>query len=687
MSTARLQVTNLDFDTIKASLKNYLKQQSEFQDYDFEGSGLSVLIDLLAYNTHYNAYYLNMVANEAFLDTAILRDSVVSHAKVLNYTPRSVSAPVARITIIGQSSSNTSGQLYLPNGFTFLSNQIDGKSYNFTILTTGEMVTKSNTTYRFENIPVYEGQLVSYNFTHSVSTNPKQVFTLPDSNLDSTTIQVSVTPSAANSATSVYSKVSDVTEITATDEIFFLQENRNGKYQIYFGNDVVGKSIPDGATVTVSYLVTHGADANKADSFIPASVAVDSLGETITSFNITTDSVAAGGADRESVDSIKYSSTAQFSAQNRLVTYKDYETFILNTYSAIDAVSVWGGEDNIPPVYGKVFVSIKTKDNLYLSQSAKQSIIDDLIKPKAVLTVQTEIIEPEYLYIQVDNKVQFDPNKTSSDASAVKNAIRNSILNYRNRELNRFNSRYIESKLQDEVDNTDVNAILGSEVITRLQKRFEPVIGYSRNYTVKFNTPIHRGTISNKLTSTEFVVNDSQGIERTVTFDEVPQSYSGMAAISVTNPGTGYTSTPTVTITGDGVGATAEALIVNEKIQSITITNRGIGYTRAIVNISGGSGYGSSASAVIDSKIGTLRTIYYDTNAELQIVNENAGEINYDLGIININDINIRSIGTSDRLIRLTIESEKGLIQSVRNTIITIDETDPTSIVTTLEAV
>ena len=183
------------------------------------------------------------------------------------------------------------------------------------------------------------------------------------------------------------------------------------------------------------------------------------------------------------------------------------------------------------------------------------------------------------------------------------------------------------------------------------------------------------------------MVNDSQGVARTVIFDEVPQSYSGISSINITNPGTGYISAPTVTITGDGTGATAEAVVVNGAIQSINILNRGIDYTRAIVTISGGSGYGATGDAVIDSRTGVIRTIYYDSNAERQIVDETAGEIDYDNGIITINDINIRSINSTDTLIRLTIESEKGIIQSVRNTIITIDEDDPTSIVTTLETI
>lgn len=682
----RLRITELDFDTIKSNLKTFLNQQAEFTDYDFEGSGLSVLIDLLAYNTHYNAYYLNMVANEAFLDTALLRDSAVSHAKTLNYVPHSARAPVAIIDFTVESNTTTSATMTLNQGFSFLSNQIDSKSYNFVVLD-DVTVTKSNTEFVFENLEIYEGQLVSYNFTYNQSSNPKQIFTLPDDNIDTTTLKVTVTPNAGNTATTVYNKVTEILDIDATSEVFFLQEERNGKYQIYFGNDVVGKSLADGSVVTATYLLTNGEAANKANNFVATASVVDSLNNSLTDFTINPISAASGGSARESVDDIKFSAAAQFSTQNRLVTFKDYESYILNNYPNLDSVSVWGGEENTPPVYGKVFVSLKPTNNYFISETEKQRIIDEIISPKSIVAVQTEILDPEYLYLIIENSVQYDSKKTTSSETAIKQIIRDAILGYRDRELNKFGARFILSKLQDDVDETDMNSILGSETVVRVQKRFEPSLNSSQAYTINFNVPLHRGTISNKLVSSEFVVNDSNGIARTVTFEEIPQSYSGISSISISNPGTGYTTAPTVTITGDGVGATATATVVNGSIQSIEVTNRGIDYTRAIVTISGGNGYGATATAVIDARTGALRTIYYDTNAERQVVDSTAGTIDYDSGIVTINDINIRSVVTSDGLIRLSIESEKGIIQSVRNTIITVDEEDPTSIVTTLEAI
>ncbi len=679
----RLRVTELDFDTIKTNLKAFLKQQPEFTDYDFDGAGLSVLLDILAYNTHYNAYYLNMVANESFLDTAFLRDSVVSHAKTLGYTPYSTRSPVATVDFIVESNTTTSGTCTLPEGFAFLSNQIDSRAYNFVVLE-DTTVTKSNTQYFFENLQIYEGQLITYSFTYDASSNPKSIFQLPDPQIDTTTIKVTVTPNAANSATLVYEKVTDVLDITSSSEVFFLQESRGGLFEIYFGNGVVGKALPDGAIVSVTYLITNGTVANKANNFIATATVTDSLGTSLSNFTITPQSAAAGGSDRESVDNIKFSAAARFSTQNRLVTFKDYETYILNNYPNIDSISVWGGQDNDPPIYGKVFVSMKPKQDYYISETEKQRIIDEIITPKAIVAVQTQILDPEFLYLIIESNVEYDPKKTTSTESNIKIAIRNSILNYNNTYLNKFSSKFILSKAQDNIDGVDLNSIIGSECIVRVQKRFKPDLALSKIYTINFNVPLHRGTVSNKLASTEFDVLDNSGVRRTVVFDEIPQSFSGISSIEVLNPGINYLTNPTVTITGDGTGATATATIVNGQVQSITITNRGINYSRAVATLSGGGGYGATVNVIIDAEVGSLRTIYYDSNAQKQIVNENAGEINYQSGVITINAIRVLSVSSTDGLIRLTIESDSGIINSVRNTIITIDETDPVSIVTNL---
>ena len=682
----RLRVTELDFDTIKTNLKSFLNNQTQFTDYDFEGSGLNVLIDLLAYNTHYNAYYLNMVANESFMDTALLRDSVVSHAKTLGYIPYSTASSTAIINFSVESGSNTAATLTIPSGYAFLSDQIDSKSYNFIVLE-DTTVTKSNTKFIFESLELHEGQLVTYNFTHNSASNPKQTFLLPDSNIDTSTISILVAPSAGNTSTAIYNAVTDILDVTGTSPVYFLQENKNGRYQIYFGNDAVGKSLPDGAIVSATYLLTNGSDANKANNFVGTTTLTDSLATSLSNFTITPISSASGGADRESVDNIKFSATSQYSTQNRLVTIKDYESYILNKYPSIDSISVWGGEDNIPVVYGKVFVSLKPKTDYYISEAEKQRIIDDIITPKSIISVSTQILDPEYLYIIIDSQVQYDTKKTTSSEIAIKNAIRSAILTYSSTNLNKFSSKLVLSKLQDSIDSTDLNSIVGSKTKLRVQKRFKPTLNANKSYTIPFNVKLNRGSLSDKVSSSQFTVNDFAGISRIVSIEEIQNSYTGVSAISMTNPGTGYTTEPTVTITGDGVGAMASATVVNGTIQSITITNRGIDYSRAIVTITGGNGYGAAATAEIDSRTGVLRTIYYDSLSQRQVVDSDVGTIDYNAGIITLTDIKITSVTETDGYIRISAESQSGIIESARNTIITIDAEDPTSIITTLESI
>lgn len=675
----RLRVTELDFDQIKSNLKTFLKQQNKFQDYDFEGAGLNILLDVLAYNTHYNAYYLNMVANESFLDTAILRDSVVSHAKMLNYIPYSYTAPVAVINVTIDSGTTTPEELTIPKGYIFLSNLIDGISYSFVTLE-NYTVTKSGTSFFFENVEVYEGSLVNYVFSYTEIDNPKGLFVLRDATIDTDSITVSVQPNSSNTAASVYTKVEDILEITAESEVFFLQEGRNGNYQIYFGDDVVGKKLPDGAFVTISYLITKGDVANKANVFI----GTQNIGAYST-FTIAVVDVAAGGSTNESVDSIKFSAASQYATQNRLVTIKDYESYIKSKYPSVDSLSVWGGEDNIPKVFGVVYISLKPKTNYFISETEKQRIIEEIINPKSIVSVKAEIRDPQFLYILLENSVQYNTKKTSLDEQTIKNNIKQAIVLYKTTNLDKFNSTFIQSKLQEIIDATNGNSIIGSETNVKVQKRFQPKLGTSASYTVEFNLPLFRGTTINKLTSTPFTIFDVTGVSRVAFFEETPQSFTGISEIQVTNSGIGYVTAPTVTISGDGVNATAEAVIVNSKIQSIKITNRGVDYTRAIVTITGGSGYGAEAVAVIDGRTGTLRTIYFDNLAQRQIINSNAGTIDYDNGIVNINDINFTTVDSSDGLVRLTIQSEKGIIQSTRDTIVTIDTDDPLSILTTLE--
>ena len=675
---ARLQVTDLDFDTIKTNLKNFLRQQSEFTDYDFEGAGLNVLLDILAYNTHYNAYYLNMVANESFLDSATTRDAVVSHAKTLNYVPYSVTAPKATVNVTVASTTTDADTATLPRGYTFFSELVDGISYNY-ITTESVTISKTGTQYFFENIDIYEGQFINFSQTYNSISNPKSVFTIPNANIDTRTLRVTVTPTSGNTAAQTYNLVSDILDVTGSSLVYFLNESNDGKFKVSFGDNVIGQSLTDGAIVNMSYLITSGAVSNRANNFTAGST-INGLA----TIDVSVVSPSAGGSDRESVDSIKFSTASQFATQNRLITFKDYETYILQNYTSLDSISVWGGEDEEKPVYGKVFISLKPKTNYYISEAEKQRIIDEIIKPKAVVSTDVIIRDPEFLYLLIDSTVRYDARKTSLTESALKTNIRNTILNYSNLYLNKFSSKFVLSKLQKAIDGTNLNSFFGTQSALRVQKRLLPSLISIKPYSVKFNIPLRRGTIGNRLTSTFFKTLDALGAEQEVQFEEIPQSFSGISSIQVLDAGVDYISPPTVTISGDGIGAEAVAIVVNGKIARIEMVNRGIDYTRAIVTISDGGGYGATAIPVIDSRTGTLRTVYYNQLSERQIVNSNAGTIDYNLGTLTINDIRITSVSSPDGYIRFTIQAENTVVSTNRNTIITIDGDDPTSISTVM---
>lgn len=677
MSSNRLQVTELDFDNIKNNLKQFLKNQTEFTDYDFEGSGLNVLLDVLAYNTHYNAFYLNMVANESFMDTALLRTSVVSHAKLLGYTPKSSKAPRALVDLTIPTNSSLNDTITIPRGFEFKSELVDGTSYNFVTLD-DMVVDKVDTSFYFKNMAIYEGKLITYRYNYNENTNPKAIFTIPDVDVDISTIRVSVQSSSSNLSVTSYTISSDVTNISSDSKVFFIQEGSDLKYEIYFGDGVIGKKISDGNIINISYLVTNGTASNKANSFV--------VSTPIGMFdNYVVDSVspASGGADRETLEQIKHNSIQQFNSQDRIITYKDYESHIIRNYPVVESISVWGGEDNEPPVYGRVFISIKPKNNYFISTSEKQRIIDNIIKPKSIISVKPEIIDPEYLFLKVKIRIKYDSRGTLFSEEQLRNLIKNNIIVYSNSILNRFDTTFVLSKIQDLVNSLG-NGIIGSDAELLVEKHIA-VENKTLSYTANFNVPLYRGASSNRLTSSEFKVVDVSGNIRNAIIEEVPESYTGIYIIDVVEAGYGYTEAPQVTITGDGYGATAIAHVVNGRVNSITITNRGINYTKAVITINGGNGYGAKALAIIDARYGTLRTVYFNENAERQIINANVGTIDYDKGIVTLNNIKIIEVNdVIKNMLKLSIRSNDSILKSKHNMILTLDATDASSIIITL---
>jgi hypothetical protein len=680
----RLNVTDLDFDQIKSNLKTFLKQQTEFQDYDFDGSGMSVLLDVLAYNTHYNAYYLNMVANESFLETAMLRNSVVSHAKSMGYTPRSAVAPRAIVRVVIETGSATAGSLTIPRGYTFLSNQIENQAYTF-VTKSSVTVTKTGTQYIFNNLPIYEGKALTYDYVHSVTSNPKRIFTIPDSNIDTSTLTVSVRESESNTQVTVYTKSDDALSVTSTSEVYFLQEGNDGKYEVYFGDGVIGKTLADGSVVSLGYLTTNATAANKANNFVATS--------TLSGFsNITVDpiSAAAGGALRETVDEIKYAAPLSLLSQNRAITKNDYIRLIQQKYPSFDAVNVWGGEEQSPPVYGKVFVSAKPKLGFEITQTEKDYVKQNILKPISMLTITPEIVDVDYNYLKINSTVYYDKTKTTLSDNELKSAISTVITNYSNTNLNKFNSYFKYSGLETAVDAYS-SAIVSNEIELFVAKKFRPVLGSSDNYVLDFGFEIKRGSTNDSFySSPDFTMVDETGVSRQCFFEEIPSSFTGVESISVTIPGYNYTSTPTVEIIGDGTGATAVANIVNGKLSSVTVLTPGIGYTTAAVRITGGGGTLAEATAVLEGRYGQLRISYYKTDevssqSTKVVINQSknngvAGTIDYKLGKIYINDFSPTAVNNDFGDISLHIIPTVNIIQSKLNKMLVLDVEDPTSI-------
>lgn len=676
----RLNVTDLDFDQIKANLKAFLKQQSEFQDYDFEGSGLSILLDVLAYNTHYNAYYLNMVANESFLDTAMLRNSVVSHAKRFGYTPHSVTSPSAIVNVTVDSGNNTPGILTIPKGYTFLSDQIDNRAYNF-VTTSDVTVGKTANNYVFSNVLIHEGQFVSYDYNYDQSSNPKQIFTIPDSTIDTSTLVVSVRQSSSNSDVSVYTQSTDVLQVTGISEIYFLQEGQDGQYEIYFGDDIVGKSIPDGAIVTLTYVTSNGTEANKANSFI-ATASISGL------TNIAVDSVvpAIGGSIKETVDQIKYAAPLQFLSQNRAVTTNDYVRLIQEKYPSFEAVNVWGGEDNDPPVYGKIFIAAKPALGFEITDTEKDYVINNILKPISILTVTPTFVDVDYNYLKAEAEVFYDPAQTTLSELDMQSSVRTIIEQWASSTLNEFNSYVKYSSLESSISNFS-KSIVSNEVEFMLGKKFRPSLINSQSYILDFGVELKRGTTYDNFYSTPtFGVIDEEGVTRNCFFEEIPSSFTGLEGVTVTNPGYNYTSTPTITIVGDGAGATAVATIVNGKISKITVTNPGTGYTSAVVQITGGNGLLGEGQSVLEGRYGQIRMSYYKLDATSSqnvkvIMNSNLnggimGTIDYVLGKITLTGFNPISVENDFGDIIIFMRPKSNVIQSKLNKMVVLDTED-----------
>jgi hypothetical protein len=682
----KLTVSELDFAAIKNSLKTFLKDQSEFTDFDFEAAGMNVLLDVLAYNTHYMAFYNNMIANEMFLDTALLRDSVVSHAKMLGYTPTSYIAPRAKIDLqISRTGGSTQASLTLPKFTRFQSAPIDSVSYVF--VNTEAMVGDYDPTcgrFCFNDLYIYEGQPLSYTYTYDATNNPTSSFELPDSGIDTNTISVIVQESATSLKTERFTLATDATTTSATSAVFFVDESRNGKYKIYFGDDIIGKKLVNGNIVIATYLKTNGAAANKANSF--------SLVESVSGFSthiIFPNEAASGGANQESIDRIRTTAPKAYVSNNRGVTTDDIIAIINKKYPYFESVNVWGGEQNDPPVYGKVFVAAKPTYGYEITESEKLSVINDVIKPSSVVTVIPEFVNVDYNYLNIFAEVYFSPTKTTRSADSIKSLVRTAIVDYNNTDLNDFNSKFKLSKLLRSIDDAE-QSISYSDAVTVIEKRIIPQVGAARNYTLNYSTPISREDPKYRIYSTPaFKQYDKEAVLRDCFLEETPGSSSGIDSISVLTSGTGYLSAPTLVISGDGVGANAYPVIVNGKITEIVVDNPGINYTTAVAYVIYQEEVDTTSTfnVSIQGRYGILRSYYFDDLNIKTTLNTEAGTIDYTLGKVYLNQFDPVSINDPLKIFRVVAKPQSNNFESARSRIITIDDTDTGSINITMKTV
>lgn len=485
---AQLNVTELDFDELKSSLKTFLESQSEFDSYDFEGSAMSVLLDTLSYNTHYNAVLAHLLANESFLDTAIKRTSVVSIAKALGYTPRSRRAPLAQVDFSLVPDSGYTQTTYTLSRDTVFNGTVNGTTYTFY---PQEDVTVTLTdvdgvsTFVFEDLNIREGTRVSNSFLVD-SQSLSGPYTLPNQNIDTTTVRVRVTTSLTDSTTETFTLQNSLLDVDGTSTIYFLEENIDGLYVIRFGDDVIGKQLSAGNLINVDYLVTDAEEGNRVSAFSCATTLTGS-GELKTFANV---SASSGGAEKESIDSIRRAAPRYNSTRERAVGAADYKSLILARNANIQSVSVWGGEDNVPPIYGKVFISLDPVPGQIITDAIKDDIRINIIEPRCPVAILPEFVDPEYTYVGIKVGVVYNPNNTTFSSGQIGNLASAAVDDFFTNNLNQLNKNFYYSKLHDAVKGSS-NAIVSVNITPTLQKRVTPdSLGTNSSYSLFFNSRI-----------------------------------------------------------------------------------------------------------------------------------------------------------------------------------------------------
>ena len=500
------QVNNLDFADIKTALKEYMRAQTDFTDYDFEGSAISQILDVLAYNTYYTAFNTNMVVNELFLDSATLRDNVVSLAKQLGYTPKSVTSPKASVSMALTFTGTAPAEIAIKGGSGFVTNY-DGSLYRY-VLKEDMKVPVANNVATFVDIPIYEGSQIVTNTIVNTSLK-EQRFIIDNSGVDIDTLNVRVFQASNSSVFKDYKKANNILDIGASDEVYFISEVEDEKYEIFFGDGVLGKKLENNNVVRMSYIVTNGSITNGANTFTFNGLMEDENGATVTLpfsiSSISTTSVASGGADIETIDKIKYNAPKFYNSQNRAVTGNDYKAIVRNLYPATSDVIVFGGEDQVPPAYGKVFLSVKPTEATTLSSFTKNELTQEL-KKYTVASIRPEFVDPSILYLELTSNMYYTGTKTQLLPAEIATKASTAIVEYlKTSQTEKFNGKFRYSKFIGVIDNSDVS-INSNDTTIMMRKDFIAQINASSYYEICYQNAFYVDCNNPVVSSTGFTV-------------------------------------------------------------------------------------------------------------------------------------------------------------------------------------
>ena len=500
------QVANLDFEDIKVALKDYMRAQTDFTDYDFEGSALSNLIDVLAYNTYYTAFNTNMVVNELFIDSATLRDNVVAIAKQLGYRPKSATAPTAYVSFnVTYGNPTTDTELILKKGTGFISSY-DNNVYQY-VVTDDVKAQVVNDVATFTNVEVKEGtQLVN---TFTVNTSLKsQRFILDNQNIDTNTIRVKVYPTGG-SFSEPYLVADNILGVDGTSKVFFLDEIEDERYEILMGDGVLGKKLENNARIEVSYLTTSGPESNGVRTFVFSGVLENPNGVSPSSFttSITSTTASAGGEEIESTQKIKYTAPKAYGTQDRAVTAQDYEAIVRQVYPATSDIIIFGGEDQDPPEYGRVFIALKPKDASYLTSLTKNQIIEEL-KKYVVASVEPKLIDPSILYVELTSKIYYNRESTDQTPAQIRDKAIGGVQSYLDTsDTEKFNGKFRYSKMVGVIDDADKSINSNLTEVT-MRKDFYPSLNSTFYYEVCFQNAFDVNCDDPILSSTGFRVTE-----------------------------------------------------------------------------------------------------------------------------------------------------------------------------------